>query len=120
MTIFERHGIEKFPKIIIVGNKRIEDTDLINLIKHEVLDKKLYYLSVEKGIDVQAFRKANIKNCKAVYFFSKLTMDDQTESHTHELVHHSKQVENYLDIEYEKYAKQLKDRARLKQIKIFL
>ncbi len=55
LTLLDRKGVEDFPKILIVGEKRIETTDLERLVKNELLEKKIYYLSNENPIDMMAF-----------------------------------------------------------------
>lgn len=68
MTLIDKEVIDKFPKIVIIGDKKIQDTDLEKLTKSSSLEKKIYYLSVEDGIDATAFKKANVLKCKAVTY----------------------------------------------------
>lgn len=60
MTLIDKLGIDKFPKIVIIGDKKIRETDLEKFTKSSTLEKKIYYLSVEDGIDNVAFKKANL------------------------------------------------------------
>ena len=82
LTVLEKEGIENFPRIIIVGEKRIKDTQLEMITKNEILERSIFYLSVEEGIDYVAFKKAALHNCKAVYFFGKTQIDTDSETHT--------------------------------------
>lgn len=75
MTLINKEGIANFPKILIIGDKRMRDTDLEMLIKNTIFHKKIYYLSVEDGIDSVAYKKANLIKAKAVYFLSHLNID---------------------------------------------
>lgn len=44
--LLEREGVLKFPNILIVGEQRIENTDIEKLTKSEFLQDKIFYLSV--------------------------------------------------------------------------
>jgi len=96
LGLIERHGFHDIPRVLVVGHLRIEDTEIEILMRNELLDKKLYYLSVEKGIDQMALGKANLRKAKAVYFLSRLKMDNDTEQHTLYLFDLAKQVSLYL------------------------
>ena len=55
VTLIDRKGLPNFPKILIVGEKKLPDTDLEKLINHDYLEKKIFYLSAEEGLDRTAF-----------------------------------------------------------------
>lgn len=44
-NILDKYHIDYLPKILVVGNKLIEDTDFETLFKNEVFKGKIYYLS---------------------------------------------------------------------------
>lgn len=45
VNLIDKYGIDNFPKVLIVGNKLLRDTDFETLMKHEVFDGKIYFLS---------------------------------------------------------------------------
>ena len=80
LTLLEKEGFEKFPKMLIVGEKRLEDTDIEPIIKGDLIENKIFYLSAEEGLDVIAFKKACIHLSKSVYLFSSLKIDEHSET----------------------------------------
>jgi hypothetical protein len=77
----------------------LKNTNLEALFKSDFFSSKVYYLSVEEGIDKAAFIKANLSKCQSIYFLSKLLIDKNTESHTQSLVHMAKHVDFYISSE---------------------
>ena len=82
LMLIDREEAMHFPIILIVGEKKLEETDLITLLKHKYLQEKIHYLSVEDGIDFSAFRKACLGKAKAIFFFSPMKIDKDTEART--------------------------------------
>jgi hypothetical protein len=82
MTLLEKEGIDKFPNVVIIGDKKLADTDLEYIIRNDIFDKRVCYLSVEEGIDYTAFKKANVYYSKGVYLFSQLHVDNNSENVT--------------------------------------
>ena len=60
MSLVEKEGLKQFPKVLIIGTKKIEDTDFLSLTKNDLIENRIYYLSAEEGLDYIAFKKASL------------------------------------------------------------
>lgn len=80
--LVDREGLSNFPNILIVGEMKIEDTNLLPLLKHKILSDKIHYLSVEDILIQSTFKKANISFARGIFFFSPLKIDINTENRT--------------------------------------
>ena len=92
ITLIGIKGIADLPRILIVGEQRLEDTDLDQLLKNPLAQEadKIKYLSIVDGIDMIAYRKACIQDCKAVYFVTNFKVSEANDSMTQNLVHRVK------------------------------
>lgn len=66
---------DKIPNILIIGDKRLKETELENLTKNEIGEMRVFYLSAIDGIDMETFKKASIPYCRAVYFIGHLNLE---------------------------------------------
>eukprot|EP00347_Sterkiella_histriomuscorum_P016353 403353514 len=96
MQLIELSDFDNLPEILIVGTQLIKDTDLELLIKNDFIDSKVKYLSAINGIDQTTLRKANIHNCKSVFFLGHLNVLKSTNAYTQNLVHNIKQIDSFI------------------------
>jgi hypothetical protein len=75
LTMIDIYGLDNLPKVLIVGTKKLNETELRTLIVNATLENKVYYLSVPNGIDRVAFEKANVSKCNGLFFFSRIAVD---------------------------------------------
>ena len=80
-------GFNKMPRILIVGDQKIQRTDLEKLTKNALAETKIKYLSAVDGIDFRAFRKASLHTARAVYLLGHMNVKDSTNAYTQNLLH---------------------------------
>jgi hypothetical protein len=65
--------------VIIIGQKKLQDTELNLITNNYIFNKRVFYLSQEDGIDFTSFKKANIYCSRGVYLLGQLCVDKSSE-----------------------------------------
>jgi hypothetical protein len=82
MTIIELKGITNIPPILIIGDKKLSEINLMKLFKNALASEKIFYLSAPDGVDIATYRKASIENAQAVYFITNFMVSGSSDALT--------------------------------------
>jgi hypothetical protein len=87
MNLLEIKGVTNLPHILIIGEKKLSDIDLEKMFKNELCSEKINYLSAVDGVDMNAYKKAGIEKCRAIYFVTNFKVSGSSDAHTQNLIH---------------------------------